>query len=308
MSILTDSFHSYPKIYNVGHKNITDILTGNVLIEEKIDGSQFSWGKFGDELRIRSRGVIMDPDHPEKMFSKAVETVKKLFPLLKDDYTYRAEYLQKPGHNSLVYDRIPKDHLIIFDVNPVYEGYLSYEEKKAEAERLGLEVVPKLFEGTVENLDMFLDFLKQTSILGGQLIEGVVIKAYDKFGGDKKVLMGKYVSEKFKEVHASKWKLTNPTGGDIIDELINELRTPARWDKAIQHLKESDLLTNTPKDIGSLMAEITKDTLDEQKEYISGKLYAWAKKRIGRGVTLGFPEYYKKKLLESNFNTGELNE
>ena len=43
------SWHSYPQIYNLGHKAIAGIFDDDVLIEEKIDGSQFSFGR-GDAL------------------------------------------------------------------------------------------------------------------------------------------------------------------------------------------------------------------------------------------------------------------
>lgn len=39
---MTDSWHSYPSIYALGHRAIVDLLKGPVFIEEKIDGSQFS--------------------------------------------------------------------------------------------------------------------------------------------------------------------------------------------------------------------------------------------------------------------------
>ena len=35
---------SYPKIYNLGHKYLEELFLDDVLIEEKIDGSQISFG------------------------------------------------------------------------------------------------------------------------------------------------------------------------------------------------------------------------------------------------------------------------
>jgi len=43
--------HSYPSVYAIGHKAIEEIFLGPVLIEEKIDGSQFSWGIIDGELQ-----------------------------------------------------------------------------------------------------------------------------------------------------------------------------------------------------------------------------------------------------------------
>ena len=110
---VTTSWHSYPSPKAVGHGMIRHLFLDDVTVEEKIDGSQFSMGVFGPdrELRCRSKGAQLNLYAPEKMFIQAIETAKRLAPLLTEGYTYRCEYLQKPKHNALAYDRIPKDSL-----------------------------------------------------------------------------------------------------------------------------------------------------------------------------------------------------
>lgn len=296
---MNTSWHSYPKIYALGHRAISELFLDEVLIEEKIDGSQFSFGRFDGELKVRSKGAVINTEYPEKMFSEAVEVVKTLD--LKDGWTYRAEYLKSPKHNSLAYNRIPKNHLIIFDINSAEEEYLDYETKKNEAERIGLEVVPILHFGQVANPTELLSFLEKESILGGQKIEGFVIKNYHRFGLDKKCIMGKYVSENYKEVHDKSWRESNPTGGDIIQILITSLRTPARWHKAVQHLREKGVLTDSPKDIGLLIKETQRDIEEECEEMIKEKLYKWAKQNILRGSCGGIAEWYKEELMKRQF-------
>lgn len=221
-----NSWHSYPSIFNLGHRAVANLLNVNVNLEEKIDGSQFSFGYAEDngDLLVRSKGAVMIPDAPERMFTQAVQTAYDLRGIATPGWTYRCEYLKSPKHNSLSYDRIPKNHLIVFDINTSEEAYLPYEQKKAEAERLGLECVPLLYSGKLESLDQFRIFLDTTSVLGGQKIEGVVVKPteYDLYGPDKKVLMGKFVSEAFKEIHSKVWKENNPTQNDILDRLTSE--------------------------------------------------------------------------------------
>jgi hypothetical protein len=296
-----NSWQSYPKIFAMGHNAIAELLFDDVVAEEKLDGSQFSFLYFNNELKIRSKGVEMPIDAPKKMFTKAVETVKKLAPILHEGWTYRAEFLAKPHHNTLVYDRIPKDNLIIFDINTDNEQYLTYEEKKAEADRLGLETVPLLYYGKIESAEGVLKFLELTSVLGGQKIEGVVIKNYKRYSGDGKALMGKYVSEAFKEVHKKSWRESNPHGNDIILNLVNMLKTPARWNKAIQHLSERGELENSPKDIGKLLIEAKEDIRTECADLIKDELYKWAIDKVLRGATKGMPEWYKEKLLNNQF-------
>lgn len=292
------SWHSYPSIFNIGHAALSDFLQLPVLVEEKIDGSQFSFGRFDGELKVRSKGKEMHPDAPEKMFERAVEAVKTLD--LHDGWTYRGEYLQKPKHNTLCYERIPTKHVIIFDINTAEEVYLPYFDKVDEAKRIGLEVVPML-DFAITNAERLKSLLETDSILGGQKIEGVVLKNYSVFGPDKKVKMGKYVSEAFKEKHQKAWKAANPGRQDAIDNLITQLRTDARWQKGIQHLREVGELENDPRDIGKLLKAIGQDVYTEEGEWIKEQLFKWAWPQIQRGITRGFPEWYKEQLLQTAF-------
>ncbi|KKK74322.1 hypothetical protein LCGC14_2884940 [marine sediment metagenome] len=293
--------NSYPSVFALGHSAIADILDGDVLVEEKVDGSQFSFANFDGELVVRSKRKQMHPDAPESMFEAAVKTATDLFPLLREGVVYRAEYLSKPKHNTLAYDRVPVANLVLFDINPALEEYLSPEEKRAEAESLGLEVVPTFYEGCVESLEHLKVLLETQSFLGGTTVEGVVIKRYDRFTRDKKAMVGKFVSERFKEKHATDWKKSNPTRTDVIQRLIAELRTPARWEKAVQHLAEAGTLEGSPRDIGQLIKEIPEDVLKEEREYITEALFKYAWPQIRRGLTAGMPEWYKERLASQAF-------
>lgn len=300
-SQLGTSWHSFPKVWNIGASELVNFFDDSVLIEEKVDGSQFSFGIFNGEIKVRSKGKELILDAPEKLFAIAVDTVKTLAPNLVDGWTYRGEYLAKPKHNALAYDRTPRNHIIIFDINSGHEQYLSYTEKAREAERLGLEVVPKLFEGKVETPEQLLKFMETISILGGQKIEGIVMKNYAKFGRDKKVLMAKHVSEAFKEVHRAEWKQGNPKQGDILQVLVGKYKTPARWNKAIQHLKEAGQDTSSPKVIGALIKEVQKDTLEECGTDIKEELFKWAWPQVQRMLVNGLPEWFKEQLVKNQF-------
>lgn len=303
---MIDSWHSYPKVHAIGHAAVRDLFLEDVTVEEKVDGSQFSFGRFISKegepyLRCKSKGVELTVEAPDNMFKPGVEVCKELFPLLHEGWAYRGEYLAKPKHNTICYDRIPAKHIIIFDINNGQESYLSYEEKAAEALRLGLEIVPRVHVGKVESAEFFRSFLERVSILGGQKVEGVVAKNYKRFGLDGKALMGKFVSEAFKEVHGADWKERNPGKGDIIALLIGKYRTPARWAKAVQHLKEAGQIESSPRDIGKLIPSTGKDIMEECGEEIKEALFKWAWPDIQRGVISGLPEWYKDELLKAQF-------
>lgn len=291
---------SYPSIYATGHRAVADLFASPVLVEEKIDGSQFSMRRDADgTLHCRSKGQALIPDAPEKMFAAAVETAHKLD--LHPGWTYRCEYLRAPKHNTLAYNRIPKQHLIVFDVSTGLETYLAPSEKRAECDRLGIECVPALYEGIVSNFDQITAFLDLESCLGGPKIEGVVIKNYTLFTAEKKVAMAKFVSEAFKEKHKASWKVKNPTSRDVVAGITLALRTEARWRKAVQHLRDAGQLTESPKDIGNLIKEIQADIRKEEMETISQSLLKYALPHILRGVVGGFPEWYKTYLAEQAF-------
>jgi hypothetical protein len=293
--------NSYASVFAIGHKAIEAIFYNgaHVVVEEKVDGSQFSMCRKDGVLACRSKGKELIISAPEKMFAKAVEVADSL--PLKDGWVYRCEYLQNPKHNTLEYSRVPKNHLILFDVATGLESYLSYADKANEAERLGIEVVPLLHEGPVENFSQFAEFMERESILGGCKIEGFVVKNYNLFTPDKKIAVGKYVSEAFKEKHGVEWSSKNPSPADFVQTLTDSLKTEARWNKAIQHLRDDGKLEGSPRDIGALLKEIQADIEKEEAANISDQLFRHFWPHIKRGVIAGFPEFYKKTLAESAF-------
>lgn len=293
---------SYPEVLALGHKMILEIFNGPVLVEEKIDGSQFSFGVINGELIARSKGKQLVLEAPEKMFDKAVEVIQSIKPQLTDGWMYRCEYLQKPKHNTLVYDRIPASHLIVFDIDNNLQSYLTYDEKLQEAHRIGLEVVPRLFEGVVENKEMFEGFLNLKSVLGNTTVEGVVIKNYDLITTSKKIAIGKYVSEKFKEVHEGDWKLRNPGRLDVIQKVIEEYSTEARYNKGIQHLRDRGELKDDLPDIGPLIKEVSSDVNKECEDEIKDKLYKAFWPQIQRGIVKDIPQWYKDQLAARAFS------
>jgi hypothetical protein len=146
-----------------------------------------------------------------------------------------------------------------------------------------------------------MKFLNVKSVLGGQKIEGFVVKNYKHFTSDGKTMMGKFVSEQFKEVHKKEWKNTNPTQKDILTQLGETYKSEARWYKAIQHLKESGAYTRSPKDIGPLLKEIQQDIKTECQDEIKEKLFKWAWSHVARKSIQGFPQWYKELLMEQQF-------
>ena len=150
--------------------------------------------------------------------------------------------------------------------------------------------------------------IKKESILGNVEMEGLVVKNYRQpflLGGQPIPLMaGKYVSEKFKEVHQKSWKRDSTSKGKF-EVFKMSFRTEARWDKSIQHLRDSGELENSPRDIGKLIRAIKDDITEEEKDNIKEFLWKEFSPEVLRYATSKFPEYYKEKLLKAAFEKEE---
>lgn len=292
---------SYATVYALGHAAVVDITRLPVVVEEKVDGSQFSFAVIEGELHCRSKGAVIYPEHPEGMFGLAVKAAIGRADQLHPGWIYRAEYLRSPRHNALTYGRVPRDNLMIFDIAIGEEQYLAPADKEDEARRIGLEVAPFLYSGVLEGMDQLHGFLRLESFLGKATLEGVVIKAYGMFGPDKKTLMAKFVSEEYKEVQGGIWRRDNPKTGDILASLVASYRTEARWRKAIQHLREQGRLEGSPRDIGPLLAEVQQDVRKEEEAAIKEALFKYAWPKVQRGIVAGLPEWYKELLAQQAF-------
>lgn len=305
---MSSSIPSYPKVYNLGHPALESLLDGPVVVQEKVDGSQFSFrwlteGAIWSDglMQMRSKGAEVHYDTSDKLFAPAVNTVVNLAGMLLPDHIYRGEVLSKPKHNTLAYSRTPEHFIVLFDVERPNGSFLSPYELRMEAIRIRLESVPSIELPVPFGADDLRRALEAESFLGGCLIEGVVIKNHGRWGKDGKFLAGKHVSEAFKETHKKAWKAGNPGPTDIVEKLIDEMRSPARWAKAVQHLRERGELTNSPQDIGRLIKEAQADLTAEEREYIAEKLLAWALPKVVRGATGGLAEWYKTQLMGRQF-------
>lgn len=297
--------NAFPKIFALGTDYIQDIFLDEVEITEKIDGSQFGFGVFKGELYVRSKGSNLFPkENTTKMFTEGVDYIISIQDRLPEGIMFYAEYLKNPKHNILTYDRIPKNHIILFGACKKQTFY-KYSTLKKYAEKFEIDVVPRIPVKSVNNIEEFEEILKRKSCLGDVDIEGVVVKNYHRpflLGGQPIPLMaGKYVSEKFKETHREKWGKSFTAKGRW-EEFKESFCTEARWQKAVQHLKEEGRLVNSPKDIGNLIVEVQKDIGQEEKENIKKFLWKEFGKEVLRGATRGMPEWYKKEILKSSFN------
>lgn len=299
----------YGKVWSLGNPNLQHLLApgSHVVVQEKVDGSQFSFALIDGKIYARSKGVLFDcEENVEGMFKKAYETVKRLhaLDLITPNLIYRCEYLASPKHNTIVYGRAPLGFLVLYDVH-TSDGLTYYTEArlKQEAELLDIDCVKTIWEGPAEQISesSFSDWLRTGSSLGGE-IEGFVIKnrsERDRFDGA--LLKGKFVRETFKEDNRKNWKQISPKSGDIIDQLSGGITSHRRWEKSIERFRDEGKLHSDPKDIGPLMKDIRADAKIELEAELKEMLWKWAWPKLERATTEGFPEWYKERLAKSMF-------
>lgn len=299
---------SFPKIFHIGDKVIDRLFDGPVEITEKIDGSAFTFGVINGELELRSKNAPVVDGDGNKMFNKAKEVVREIAFSLNDNFVYHGEYLQSPRHNTLAYDRIPANHIMLYAIRNTDGDYLSHDDVRVEAECRGLEAVPRLAyvhlpESPEARLEALQTLMDATSVLGGPKMEGIVVKNYKQdllIGGNHyRIMCGKYVSEAFKEKHKVSWSANNPSKQELLGEA---LKSKARWVKAIMRRKEANEFLGKPQDIGPLVKSIREDIVTEEKEWIKEKLWQIHEQEIMRVALSGFPDWYKESLVLGKFN------
>lgn len=292
-----------------------------IRVDEKIDGSQISFGiapegevrtaqgKQAPEnefltkptLWIRSRSRFLDLENPDKMFAAAVESIRAREKLLRPGYTYMGEYLNRPKHNVLAYERVPEGNIVLFDVAVLWEGddlqcwiFMSLEELQAHAEIVELECVQSAdlpFNGTLPGADYF-----KASMLGG-IPEGVVVKAWT----EKERVIAKIVSEQFKEVKGDR---TSRTQANPQDELpirfANRFCPPARFVKAVQRMKENGEWNEAMSDIPRLRQLVTEDLVGECGEQMRDELFEMFRRKIIGASLQPLAAWYEQYLTNDN--------
>ena len=305
----------YPKVVSRDVLNkFTLANNGLFYIEEKYDGSHFRFGidKEGNRWFGSKEVTYSDVRLPDKMFVKAVEKANQALDILEKTekidnyYIFFSEYIKSPKHNTLTYDREPRNNLVLFDI--VKDGiFLEPNNVRHMASKMDIEPV-----SLREILDRFPTFdeaksLINTSSLGGTNMEGVVIKNYDimlEINGQIRPLIYKIVRDDFKELNDKEWN-KHSKDNDVINKIASALNKEAIFRKAVQHLNDSGQATGEMKDMVKLIPLVYKDLYEEYQPIIEDILFKHFQKDIEKTIIHGLPEYYKQILynkVESTFN------
>lgn len=279
---------SYNKIQTVGHRDLQQLFDGDVVIQEKIDGSQFSAMVDEDgKLHCASKSSALSLINPQKLFAPAIAHMQSVQSKLEPGLIYRCEAMNRPKHNVLAYERVPRGYLVLYDVTLLHWiGPVDFELRDF-ADKLEIEPVQVLHRGTVSEADL-PGFLAEKPQLGGAMIEGMVIKNF------ARALRGKYVASRFQEIMHGRPARAPRIG--IVQQLGAKYCSEARWEKAVSHLRDEGRLTDSVVDIGPLIKEVQRDVESECKEEILTALWEHVAKDLRNGWISGFPDWYKRRV------------
>jgi len=279
----------YGKVRTFGTCRSHRLMIGKtVRIEEKIDGSQFSFMLDGDRVRCFSRSREI-PDENPGQFGPAVAAVRARRDAMEPGWIYRGEVVTKLRHNVIPYDRTPKGFVMLWSVEKD-ETVFDHNDLVWIAEQLDLETVPCL--GRVESLTGLGDlepFVEGPSVLGNHR-EGIVIKVGE--------LRAKIVGQKFRETAKVKGKKPKGTTADILYALGRAYAPEPRWDKALAHLRDEDKITGTPRDIGLIVREVQRDVREECGDEIRDQIFSALWPTVSKATVDGLALWYKAKLAE----------
>ena len=289
-----------PEVYEMNNAS-------TLIIEEKIDGSQFRINITDAGIFCGSKSVDYSETRlPDKSFELGVRNAEIICkPIFESGWrgTIFAEYLQTNQQNTLHYERVPLWNFIVFDIfDSINNRWYIPDDKFNFCEKWNLEYAPilSMIPPNYLNGDVIKGLLETTSVLGNEKIEGVVVKQYDVFyrGGFQTgmPIFIKFVRPEFKERNKENWNVANHK--NYMEEIIDDLANPNRFLKAYNHLRERGEIQNKLQDIAKLVPEVKIDIETEEKERLKEIWWKSNKDLILRSVGRRVPTWYKTKLIE----------
>lgn len=197
-------------------------------------------------------------------------------------YKFRGEYLSRPKHNVLAYERTPRGLIAVFDVDGCPN------DTRALASMADLEYVEPVYFYSLDALRLadYQLLLDAPSMLGG-IREGVVIKNYAK---DQ---YAKIVRDQFKELRTGRPGVRPEAPAKAIGHYY---ATPGRWQKAVQHLRDDGRLLGSMADMRALIDEIRADVRAEHEQDIRDALWEAFEGEVLEATHLGLADWYKQQL------------
>jgi len=264
-------FKEYPKIKYLGTTETQGIFNapGNVVIQTKVDGANFSFWidggilHFGKHHSDLTDSEILATSKKGRLKSwNGVEPVMRAWkncrPSFNDDLIYYGESMQR--HKIQYGDKMPG--FIGYDVLNITTGrFLEWRIAKQMFALIGLPFIRTYGELPADEINIeHLEGLYKSSFYYNGPDEGIVIKRYDRLNKYGRSLFAKIVNDEFKENRRPPEQERPETGDEI--EIANYYATPARIEKQIYKLHDDGAEIDMPM-MRTLFKNVVMDILEE---------------------------------------------
>ena len=198
---------------------VRDLLSGDVLVEEKLDGANLGISIGADgQLKIQNRGqYLIEPFMGQ--FSRLTSWIRQHEWRLREDLEFDLILYGEwcAARHSLDYESLP-DWFVVFDVyNRAQQKFWSSSRRNALATTLDLAVVPVLYQGRIDLKDLTMLLNNSGSRYRPGPLEGLVIR---KQSADWCETRAKLVRAEFTQTINEHWR------SRMIE--WNQLRIPAK--------------------------------------------------------------------------------
>jgi len=175
------TFHLFPVTskYNLDAPNVQRLLSGEMIVEEKMDGANVGVIRHSKGFALQKRGSLVGPSVHEQFdfFHNWAnyQNHERIMEVPKDTLIY-GELLY--AVHSVYYDVLP-DFVLVFDVRQKGR-WMTYDERSAFCEKHGFHMVPLIARGSFTKDEV--KKLMPIKSAYGDFAEGMVVKRYAKHG------------------------------------------------------------------------------------------------------------------------------
>jgi hypothetical protein len=292
-----------PSIDSVTPGKLANITNDDhVIIQEKINGSQFTIFKKDGELHFYNRNKEVGPKGDP--YVNAYLSLQKKKDFFQTGLFYHGEAMKTTKTNNASYKRMPRYYWIVYEIQREDGSLLTPDEMTATLLHTGIETTQVLYDShkniSLQPLQEIIDQIMVQiesdiieSCLGG-IPEGIVIK----------VLKGT-TNSRFKQVRSvfaemsqvKRDKIEQVSDIDFIKEIGEIYNTNGRREKAVQHMKEKGKYNekNVNANIGQMVHELDDDLLKEAEEDIKNILFVRFFPEISKVARGDVPTFLRNK-------------
>ena len=168
--------YEWPKIQNLGEGPTKSLFGKDVVVEEKIDGSNISVMLDDDGIKACTRRGSVDLNKLPSSCRIGIAHLINIQHLLVHDFTYFFECRDEPDSHHTSYKCTPKNGLVLLDlINHNNREWVSSEKKRRAAKIFECDESYITTLKTPWSLHELAKFMEHDSMLGNNM-EGVVVK------------------------------------------------------------------------------------------------------------------------------------